>query len=399
MNVRRWVAVIVMLAFAIAVFAGVIAVSATATGDSFFDDLETYDTTRWNKADGWCNPAGFDACWRADHITHTHSIMAITLDDVACSGDCSDRSFSSGEYRTHDPTGSGDEYYGYGCFEVRLKAAAGSGLITSFFTYNGGEWDTPPGGNGLHNEIDIEILGKDTTQMQVNFFANGTGNHEQMVPLGFDAALDFHNYAFKWTDTNTEWYVDGSFVTDTSEPTTPDATPANGGPHKIMMNFWPVDPDYPDLVARAGPFTYTNPLSAEYDWIKYTAGSDCVPAGSGPSAPPGDLSATAVSGTRIDLLWTDNSDNESVFKIERRANGPAGWMEIATVVTDTTTYSDTNLTCGTTYRYRVRAYNENGHSVYSNEAGATTLDYSIYLPLVLNHWPSLPGAPTLNPIP
>jgi hypothetical protein len=91
-----------------------------------------------------------------------------------------------------------------------------------------------------------------------------------------------------------------------------------------------------------------------------------------PSAPSA-LSASAISQTRIDLAWTDNSNNESGFKIERSPNGTSGWMQIDTVGVGVSTYSDVGLSAGTTYFYRVRAYNPYGNSGYSNVADATTL--------------------------
>jgi hypothetical protein len=86
---------------------------------------------------------------------------------------------------------------------------------------------------------------------------------------------------------------------------------------------------------------------------------------------PEDLEATAASSSEIDLSWSDNSDNEDGFKIERKTAGGT-YSQIATVGTGVTTYSDTGLNAGTTYYYRVRAFNGQGMSVYSNEAHATT---------------------------
>ena len=90
-----------------------------------------------------------------------------------------------------------------------------------------------------------------------------------------------------------------------------------------------------------------------------------------PIAPSG-LSATAVSPSEIDLMWTDNSGDDQGFKIERSPDGVAGWTEIATVGMDVTTYSDTGLSPLTPYFYRVKAYNSVGGSDYSNVASATT---------------------------
>ena len=55
--------------------------------------------------------------------------------------------------------------YKYGCYEVRMKVAKGSGVLSTFFTYkNGSEI-----GNTFWEEIDIEIFGKNNaTQWQSN---------------------------------------------------------------------------------------------------------------------------------------------------------------------------------------------------------------------------------------
>ncbi|MEA3313527.1 MAG: fibronectin type III domain-containing protein, partial [Caldisericota bacterium] len=92
--------------------------------------------------------------------------------------------------------------------------------------------------------------------------------------------------------------------------------------------------------------------------------------GTVPSAPIG-LSATAESSSEISLTWTDNSDNEDGFKIERKEAGGT-FAEIDTALADATTYSDTTVSPETTYYYRIRAYNTIGDSVYSDEAHATT---------------------------
>lgn len=89
-----------------------------------------------------------------------------------------------------------------------------------------------------------------------------------------------------------------------------------------------------------------------------------------PTAPT-NLSATAASSSQIDLAWTDNSSNEDGFKIERSTDG-TNFSQIATVGSNTVSYSSTGLSANTTYYYRVRAYNTGGDSNYSNTASATT---------------------------
>ena len=89
-------------------------------------------------------------------------------------------------------------------------------------------------------------------------------------------------------------------------------------------------------------------------------------------APPSALGATAVSFSQINLAWTDNSNNESGFKIERSTNGTT-YTQIATVGANVTAYADTGLARNKTYRYRVRAAVAGGDSAYSNVATAKTL--------------------------
>lgn len=89
-------------------------------------------------------------------------------------------------------------------------------------------------------------------------------------------------------------------------------------------------------------------------------------------AAPSSLTATAVSGTEIDLSWTDNSANETGFKIEQSADGSTGWSQIDTVAQNVTSYHNTGLSAGDTWYYRVRAYNGVGNSPYSNTAHDTT---------------------------
>ena len=89
-----------------------------------------------------------------------------------------------------------------------------------------------------------------------------------------------------------------------------------------------------------------------------------------PSAPTG-LAATAAGTQAINLAWTDQSNNEDSFVIERGADSTT-FSPIATVASNVSTFSNTGLTPGSTYYYRVRAVNAGGQSPYSNSASATT---------------------------
>jgi hypothetical protein len=104
-------------------------------------------------------------------------------------------------------------------------------------------------------------------------------------------------------------------------------------------------------------------------------------------ADPSGLVATAVSASEINLSWTDNANYEAAYVVERSLDGSTGWTELTpTLAADTTSYSDTGLSEGTTYHYRVKATNANGSSGYSNTANATT-EASPPPPLTLNETP------------
>ena len=85
---------------------------------------------------------------------------------------------------------------------------------------------------------------------------------------------------------------------------------------------------------------------------------------------PSSLTAIAVSPQQIDLSWKDNARVENGFYVYRRTTG--SYRPIAALDPNTTSYSDSSLSPGTTYWYKVAAYNDGGKSDPSNEISATT---------------------------
>jgi hypothetical protein len=86
---------------------------------------------------------------------------------------------------------------------------------------------------------------------------------------------------------------------------------------------------------------------------------------------PSRLQALAVSTGTIFLVWQDNSNNESNFRIEVSTGGGA-FAEVGTVAANTLGVFINGLAPGTAYTFRVRASNSTGNSAYSNQASATT---------------------------
>jgi subtilisin family serine protease len=87
---------------------------------------------------------------------------------------------------------------------------------------------------------------------------------------------------------------------------------------------------------------------------------------------PSNLSGTAVSSSKINLSWSDNSYGEDGFKIERRKGAGGIFSQIAVTPANTTFYSDTGLDELTTYYYRVSAYRGINTSDFSASTSVTT---------------------------
>lgn len=87
---------------------------------------------------------------------------------------------------------------------------------------------------------------------------------------------------------------------------------------------------------------------------------------------PSNLTGSVASSTQINLTWTDNSTNETGYKIERKT-GTETYAVVGSTATNVTTFNDTGLTPNTTYTYRVYSFNTVGNSLtYSNALTLTT---------------------------
>ena len=81
---------------------------------------------------------------------------------------------------------------------------------------------------------------------------------------------------------------------------------------------------------------------------------------------PSGLIVIVFSDTQIDLIWTNNGDEDYDGGIIERSEDGITWVEIDTFTTGDTTFSDTTCSGNTLYYYRVRYYRGTHYSAYSN---------------------------------
>ena len=89
---------------------------------------------------------------------------------------------------------------------------------------------------------------------------------------------------------------------------------------------------------------------------------------------PTELSVAASGSSptsSLVLSWKDNASDETGFRIERSTDG-SSFAQIAQVGANVKSYTAGSLASGTTYYFRVRAYNGVGASGYSNTAAGQT---------------------------
>lgn len=159
-----------------------------------------------------------------------------------------------------------DGGHSYGAYEVVMQPAKASGVISSFFTYTGGQF------KDAHHEIDIEFLGKDTTGLYANLFVDGAQMPGVHVPLGFDAAEGLHLYRFEWRAEGVRWFADGKEIFRADADETP--IPILKG--KLFANIWAVTPPQEGWAGKVAPETEAQ---ARYACMSYVpeggSGQEC----------------------------------------------------------------------------------------------------------------------------
>ncbi|MEF2070638.1 glycoside hydrolase family 16 protein [Consotaella sp. CSK11QG-6] len=219
-------------------------------GPSFVDRFDTLNTSRWYVSDGWANGDYQNCLWSKSQVSISDGILHLGYGPQPSE----DRDYACSEIQTR-------QRYGYGIYEARMKTAAGPGLNSSLFSYVG------PTDKQPHDEIDFEILGKDASQVQLNYYADGKGGHETLVPVPGGADAGFNDYAFVWEEGRIRWYINGELVEEASDP---EGLPEHT--QKIFLTLWGSD-SKPEWLGR---FQDPGSVQVDVDWVAFTApGDDC----------------------------------------------------------------------------------------------------------------------------
>ncbi|MBP5092036.1 MAG: family 16 glycosylhydrolase [Bacilli bacterium] len=210
-------------------------------------DLKAGKPAGWGISDGWTNGEPFGVDWSAQQTKFDDKGMTFSISKDE------EGKYYGGEIKTIGDDG----VFKYGYYGARMKPAKAVGTVSSFFTYTGPSEDNP------HDEIDIEFLGKDTTTVQFNYYAESDKSHEFTYKLGFDASADFHDYGFYWDAKQIVWYVDGVAVHRVKE-----SIPTLG--QRIMTNYWKGS-DSKDILNWMGKYDDKNleTTSSQYEAIYY----------------------------------------------------------------------------------------------------------------------------------
>jgi endo-1,3-1,4-beta-glycanase ExoK len=232
-------------------------ISVFGQGTSFKDEFNQFDTKRWYASDGWANGPHQNCTWSASQVASQNGILKLNFAPVPKG----DRQYSCSEIQTR-------EAFGYGTFEARLKTPTGSGLNAAFFTYIGPQQEQP------HDEIDFEILLRNTSIVETTTFVNGiSGDGEvgsgQQHRLPYPSNRNFLNFAVTWEPDEIRYYINGKLVRTITDPAT---IPTH--PQRVFFSFWGTD----TLIDWMGPMApVTQPIAMEVAWVAFTAlGEACA---------------------------------------------------------------------------------------------------------------------------
>lgn len=176
------------------------------------------------------------------------------------------------------------------------------------------------------------------------------------APATLTAAASNGSVALHWTDMS--WNETGFKIESSSD---------NGSNWDVVTTTDSGVTSYTDSSASVGT-TYQYRVMAvgasENSTYSNTATIAVTP------ATPANLTASSFSATRIDLDW-DDVTGETGYRVDRSANN-ATWVTLTSLGAGVSAFSNTELTAGTKYYYRVVALSAAGNSLPTASVNSTT---------------------------
>lgn len=113
---------------------------------------------------------------------------------------------------------------------------------------------------------------------------------------------------------------------------------------------------------------------------------------------PTNLTATRQPDGTVDLSWTDRSNVETGFVVQRATAEAGPWTQLSTPAANATAFTDATARAGITYFYRVGAVNSKG-TVYSAVASAPAATGSVVITITVERPSDLPMTLAFDPAP
>lgn len=257
--------------------------------------------------------------------------------------------------------------------------ANGFRIIDEEYSWNGSSWEadnkifyTYDANNNIKEQIEQDYNNNAFVNSNKDRFTyNAAGDILVDTSYSFVGAswvlyrIDINTYNSRGDDlTNSEYFTQ------------------NGVPYLFSKSdyYYNINHRRDSVVGQSRDFSPSTPLRfSEKKIYRYSP----FPASGGGAATspatPTNLTITPSQKTpspTMLLAWTDNSNNELGFIIERSTNGTS-WNSIGSTAIDAVTFTDTNVSSNTLYYYRIFAYNTVGSSSYSNTGSGTSLNVGI----------------------
>ncbi|WP_020531130.1 PA14 domain-containing protein [Flexithrix dorotheae] len=197
--------------------------------------------------------------------------------------------------------------------------------------------------------------------MRTAYWSNKT---ETITVYGLDNALTYDFVFFgsrnegSTTNRNTVYTINNESVTLNASRNSAETVELKGispdinGEVNITLNR-----------ANGSAYLYLNALE-----IKGNYDDGTVP------VPPRNLSISSVTGETVELSWLDAAYNEKGYEIYRSIgeSGPFDLLNPGGTASDVTSYTDNTVSGSTTYFYKIKAFNDNGISDFSEAVSVTT---------------------------